>query len=203
MKSEVTISEAIRHDLAKVTAEIRRDYPGFESIHPHVFRHTFATRWVENGGNMKTLQTILGHSNYGITADLYAHVLPDTKQEEMQKVMEAAEFAKQMVALGYYTQNHVSIGYCAQIAGMTEEEFIGLLYPLDDPYVTLCQIMLINSVIMILLKKSEKRLPTIGIKRNALADGTYLAATASIFAKAFGVAPSPKPQKPAVMTAAS
>lgn len=33
-------------------------------------------------------------------------------------------FAKKMLALGYYTINNVSIGYCAQIAGMTEEEFI-------------------------------------------------------------------------------
>ena len=36
----------------------------------------------------------------------------------------AASFAKRMVALGYYTQNNISIGYCAKIAGMTEEEFI-------------------------------------------------------------------------------
>lgn len=50
-------------------------------------------------------------------------VLYDTNM----KNEEAAEFARQMVALGYYTQNHVSIGYCAQIAGMTEEEFIGFL----------------------------------------------------------------------------
>lgn len=36
-------------------------------------------------------------------------------------------FAKQMVALGYYLKNNVSIGYCAEIAGMTEEEFIEFL----------------------------------------------------------------------------
>ena len=40
---------------------------------------------------------------------------------------EAAAFARCMVAVGYYTQNNVSIGYCAQIAGMTEEEFIKYL----------------------------------------------------------------------------
>ena len=34
---------------------------------------------------------------------------------------EAAVFARKMVALGYYTQNNISIGYCAEIAGMTEE----------------------------------------------------------------------------------
>ena len=37
---------------------------------------------------------------------------------------EANQFARRAVALGYYTQSGVSIGYCAQIAGMTEEEFL-------------------------------------------------------------------------------
>lgn len=40
---------------------------------------------------------------------------------------DAYKFARKAVALGYYTQNGVSIGYCAQIAGMTEEEFIKYL----------------------------------------------------------------------------
>lgn len=40
---------------------------------------------------------------------------------------EATAFARKMVALGYYTHNNVSIGYCAEIAGLTEEEFIVLL----------------------------------------------------------------------------
>lgn len=40
---------------------------------------------------------------------------------------DAAAFARQMVALGYYTQNNVSIGYCAKIAGMSEEDFLSLL----------------------------------------------------------------------------
>lgn len=37
---------------------------------------------------------------------------------------EATAFARKMVALGYYTQSNVSIGYCAEIAGLTEEEFM-------------------------------------------------------------------------------
>ena len=40
---------------------------------------------------------------------------------------EANHFARCAVAVGYYTQSGVSIGYCAQIAGMTEEEFIKYL----------------------------------------------------------------------------
>lgn len=40
---------------------------------------------------------------------------------------EACDFARKAVALGYYTQSGVSIGYCAQIAGMSEEDFIKYL----------------------------------------------------------------------------
>ena len=50
-------------------------------------------------------------------------VLYDTKMSYEQ----ANKFARQAVALGYYTQSGVSIGYCAQIAGLTEEEFIKYL----------------------------------------------------------------------------
>lgn len=32
-----------------------------------------------------------------------------------------------MTALGYYTRRKVSIGYCAQIAGMTEGEFLVII----------------------------------------------------------------------------
>ena len=41
---------------------------------------------IEEGGNMQTLQKILGHSSLAMTADLYAHVLPNTKQQEMQQI---------------------------------------------------------------------------------------------------------------------
>lgn len=50
-------------------------------------------------------------------------VLFDTKMSQE----ETNQFARCSVALGYYTQNGVSIGYCAQIAGMSEEEFIKYL----------------------------------------------------------------------------
>lgn len=40
---------------------------------------------------------------------------------------EANQFARCAVVMGYFTQNGVSIGYCAQIAGMSKEEFIRYL----------------------------------------------------------------------------
>lgn len=52
----------------------------------HCFRDTFATRYLEQGGNMNTLKVILGHSSLSMTMDLYAHVMPDTKADEMSRM---------------------------------------------------------------------------------------------------------------------
>ncbi len=50
-------------------------------------------------------------------------VLFDTKMSDK----EALDFAKKAVALQYYTQKGVSLGYCAQIAGMPKGGFIRFL----------------------------------------------------------------------------
>lgn len=66
-----------------------------------------------------------------------------------------------------------------------------------------CYTRLINDVMTRLLMKSANREPTIGIRMYALMDGPYRSVMTCIFAIAFGVAPMPKPQVPAAMTAAS
>jgi integrase len=59
---------------------------GIECFTMHAFRDTFATRCIEGGMNPKTLQEILGHSNFNITMSLYGHCLTDTKKQEMNKI---------------------------------------------------------------------------------------------------------------------
>ena len=46
---------------------------GVERLHPHLLRHTFATRYLENGGSIYTLKELLGHTTLKQT-QAYLHV---------------------------------------------------------------------------------------------------------------------------------
>ena len=52
----------------------------------HALRHTFATRCVEVGFDVKSLSEILGHSNVNITLNRYVHPTMDLKRENMSKL---------------------------------------------------------------------------------------------------------------------
>ena len=54
----------------------------------HALRHTFATRAIEQGLDVKALSKILGHASVGFTLDTYAHLLDDHKQESMMLMQE-------------------------------------------------------------------------------------------------------------------
>lgn len=59
---------------------------GLDNINFHALRHTFATRCVENGFEIKTLSEILGHVNVNITLNRYVHSSIDLKRENMEKL---------------------------------------------------------------------------------------------------------------------
>jgi len=52
----------------------------------HSLRHTFATRALECGMDVKTLSEILGHKNPTVTLNRYAHSLMKHKREMMNKL---------------------------------------------------------------------------------------------------------------------
>ncbi|MBB6218224.1 integrase [Anaerosolibacter carboniphilus] len=57
-----------------------------DHINLHALRHTFATRGLENGIELKVMQELLGHSSIMLTADTYSHVLPDKKRKAIDKL---------------------------------------------------------------------------------------------------------------------
>ena len=52
----------------------------------HALRHTFATRAIECGMDVKSLSEILGHKNPTVTLNRYVHSLMEHKRAMMDKL---------------------------------------------------------------------------------------------------------------------
>ncbi len=59
---------------------------GLSGVHFHTLRHTFATRCVEAGFEIKSLSEILGHANTTITLNRYVHSSMELKRDNMNKL---------------------------------------------------------------------------------------------------------------------
>lgn len=61
---------------------------GIRDAHFHTLRHTFATRCIEVGFDVKSLSEILGHANVSITLNRYVHPSMELKQKNIDKLSE-------------------------------------------------------------------------------------------------------------------
>lgn len=55
-------------------------------INLHALRHTYATRLLEEGENLKTVSELLGHTDISTTGNTYAHVMPEIKRNASDKM---------------------------------------------------------------------------------------------------------------------
>lgn len=59
---------------------------GIRNINYHALRHTFATRCIESGMDIKSLSEILGHASVNITLNIYVHSSMEHKREQLNKM---------------------------------------------------------------------------------------------------------------------
>ena len=58
------------------------------TITPHVLRHTFCTNMANAGMDLKSLQYLMGHSDAGVTMNVYTHASYDHAEQSMQKILQ-------------------------------------------------------------------------------------------------------------------
>lgn len=65
----------IENEMRWAMKKYKKLYPNkpLPHITPHVFRHTFYTNMANAGMDIKTLQYVMGHSDVGVTLNVYAH----------------------------------------------------------------------------------------------------------------------------------
>lgn len=59
----------------------------FDLFSGHTFRHTFATRCLENGVEPKVIQDYLGHATLSMTMNLYVHVTNEKAATDIEKIV--------------------------------------------------------------------------------------------------------------------
>lgn len=74
---------------ARILTRARVDYKN-----SHVLRHTFATRALECGIDIKTLSELMGHKSPAITMNRYVHSMMETKRKAMNILAKTMIFGK-------------------------------------------------------------------------------------------------------------
>ena len=70
--------------IEKIVRNIAREAGINRKVTPHTLRHTFATNILKNGGDIRFIQTLLGHSSIS-TTEIYTHLDSDTMREMFKK----------------------------------------------------------------------------------------------------------------------
>lgn len=72
--------DAVRDWLRKISSNV-----GFK-LHPHLFRHTFATRLLRKGVDLTTVSKLTGHSTVNMTAKFYIQTTRQEKQDAVERL---------------------------------------------------------------------------------------------------------------------
>ncbi len=67
--------------LEYILREVETKTGVYLGLHPHLFRHTFATHLLEEGADLRVIQELLGHENIN-TTQVYTHVTQEGLQNQ-------------------------------------------------------------------------------------------------------------------------
>ena len=73
------------YTVESIAQRLRKQLEIPQSISPHKWRHTFATRFVEQNGNMEVLRIIMGHTSLR-TTQKYLHINKETLRKEYFRI---------------------------------------------------------------------------------------------------------------------
>ena len=95
------LGEELRSLILHSENEMRQARKKFQKLHPdielpnitpHVFRHTFCTNLANAGMDIKNLQYLMGHSDVGVTLNVYSHSSYDHAADQLQKLAPIVRF---------------------------------------------------------------------------------------------------------------
>jgi len=86
-KNSVNGQKLKADNILKICYRLQKRLELKENIRPHKWRHTFATNFLKNGGNLETLRLILGHSNLR-TTQLYLHIDKEHLHKEYFRIQD-------------------------------------------------------------------------------------------------------------------
>jgi len=73
-----------RMGIWKIISRYVKEAGILKSVHPHTFRHSFATHLIEGGADLRAVQEMLGHADIS-TTQIYTHLDRDFVKQEHKK----------------------------------------------------------------------------------------------------------------------
>lgn len=120
-----------RETINKYLNRFKKKHSGFDNLHPHALRHSYATILRSKGEPIEVLQRLLGHENREVT-EIYAHIPTDHLKQIHSKVFDGNKTKLQRLKAKIFGEETQQI---INIEPLQNELMVGrddLIYQVND-----------------------------------------------------------------------